>query len=66
MTRPDKFLDPYMGKDYSNRAGLISGTEILTKGFEMLYNNPEELAEGDPDMFDFLWRILRGPRPQKP
>jgi hypothetical protein len=48
-TRRDKFLDPYMGKDYGRTA-----TEILSMGLEMFYADPVQLAENDPDYFDFI------------
>ena len=55
MTRLDKFLRPYMGKEYPDRGG----TEIITMGVEMLYNDPQKLAKGDPDYFDFLLQTLQ-------
>jgi hypothetical protein len=54
-TRRDKFLDPYMGKDYGRTA-----TEILSMGLEMFYADPVQLAENDPDYFDFIFDLVRG------
>jgi len=55
MTRRDKFLDPYMGKIYSDGA-----TEIVSMGAEYFYNQTARMAMEDPDMFDFIFNLLRG------
>jgi hypothetical protein len=55
MTRRDKFLDPYMGKIYSDGA-----TEIVSMGAEYFYGQTARLAAEDPDMFDFIFNLLRG------
>lgn len=52
FTRPDKFLDRYMGKDYGSRA-----TEILSMGLELLYSDPWGLL-ADEDYFDFILGLL--------
>lgn len=59
MTRLDRWLDPYMGKDYYSSATQRYATEILSVGLEILYTNPCSLSEGDPEMFDFLYDLLR-------
>lgn len=57
VARPDKFMDPYMGKDYGRRA-----TEILSMGLQYFYEKPFEFANDDPDMFDFIYDLVRGNR----
>ena len=54
MTRKDRFIDAYMGKDYPK------ATEILSMGMEYMHNDPIRLATKDPEMFDFIFNILRG------
>ena len=54
-TRPDEFLDPYMGKDYGTRA-----TEIVSMGLEYFYEKSLELARDDPEYFDFIFDLVRG------
>lgn len=51
-TRRDKFINVYMGKDYSG-----SSYEIVSMGFEMFYTRPNELIK-DPDYFKFILGIL--------
>lgn len=50
---PDKFIDPYMGR---LNAG---GGEILSMGLDMFYTDPIRFARDDPDMFDFIYAIVR-------
>lgn len=53
VTRVDKWLNPYMGKEYKN------ASEILSMGMEMMYRNPVYLAKNDPEMFDFIYSVVR-------
>lgn len=55
LTRKDKFLHEYMGKDYGGQA-----TEIVSMGLEWMYTKPAILASRDADMFDFIFRLARG------
>lgn len=55
VARRDKWIEPYMGKDYKRRA-----TELVSMGLEMLHNNPGKLARDDPEMFDFIFDLVRG------
>jgi len=55
VTRRDKFLDPYMGKDYQRRS-----TEIVSMGMEYYWDNPAHFARQDPEYFDFIFDLLRG------
>jgi len=55
LTRKDKFIDPYMGKDYQGRA-----SEILSMGLGEFYKDPYRLASRDPGYFDFIYKLVRG------
>lgn len=55
LTKKDKFIDPYMGKDYQGRA-----SEILSMGLGEFYKNPYRLASKDPGYFDFIYNLVRG------
>jgi hypothetical protein len=55
LYRKDKFMNPYMGKDYEGRA-----TEILSMGLQNFYEQPYELATRDPKYFDFIYNLVRG------
>lgn len=52
MARFDKFLNPYMGKDYGGWA-----YELVSMGFEMAYTRPDELIK-DEEYADFILGIL--------
>jgi len=52
VTRFDKFLDGYMGKDYGE-----SAYELVSMGFQMAYTNPTALWK-DPDMAEWIYGIL--------
>lgn len=54
-TRRDKFIDEYMGKDYRRQA-----TELVSMGIEYLHTKPATLARRDPDMFDWVFNLVRG------
>lgn len=55
VTRRDRWIDPYIGKDYQRTA-----TEIVSMGVEWMYERPIELARQDPEFFDFIYNLLRG------
>lgn len=55
LTRRDKFIEEYMGKDYGRQA-----TEIVSMGLEWMYTKPAMLASRDADMFDFIFNLVRG------
>ena len=50
--RKDKFVSPYMGKDYGGTA-----YELVSMGFQYAYCDPMELAK-DPDMQAWIYGIL--------
>jgi SPP1 gp7 family putative phage head morphogenesis protein len=51
-TRPDDFLDAYMGKDYSGTA-----YELVSMGFETAYCDPVKLSQ-DADMEEWIYGLL--------
>lgn len=55
ITRLDKFLDPYVGKDYNG-----SGHEVIAMGLQWLYQSPVWFAKNDPEHFDLMISIVRG------
>jgi len=56
ITKRNKFLDPYMGKQYSGG----HATEIVSMGIEYMYAEPIEFATKDPEYFDFMYDLMRG------
>lgn len=56
LTKPDKFIDPYIGRVYPGRPGV---TEVLSMGLQYLYQDPILLAQQDPEMFDLIVKICR-------
>ena len=54
VTKVDKWLNLYMGKVYPDKS-----TEILSMGLELMYKNPVYLAKKDPEMFDFIYSVVR-------
>ena len=52
LTRADKFINPYMGKDYSGTA-----YELASMGFEDIFTEPEAILR-DPDMANWLLGML--------
>jgi len=53
--KPDRFITPYIGKNVSSK-----GTEIITMGLQYMYEDPVRFAQADPDMFDFIYNLVRG------
>jgi hypothetical protein len=60
--RGDKFRDPYIGKDY----GAARWTEVVSMGLEYMFRDPLAFAREDPDMFDFIYDLLRGKPDARP
>ena len=50
MTRPDEFIDPYVGKDYG-----IHATEVSSMGMQYMRADMFKFARDDPGHFDFTW-----------
>ena len=52
LTRKDKFLDVYMGKDYGGRS-----YELVSMGFEYAFTDPMKLLQ-DEDMAEWIFGLL--------
>ena len=52
VTRKDKFISPYMGKDYGGQA-----FELVSMGFQYAYTDYDKLSQ-DEDMRDWILGIL--------
>lgn len=50
--RRDKFIDPYIGKDYGG-----FGYELVSMGFQWAYTDPLKLMQ-DKDMAEWIFGIL--------
>lgn len=65
---PDHFVYPYIGKLYMD--AYPNGhmpTEVISSGLELLYSHPAELAETDPEFFNFIIQTIQpGRAPKKP
>lgn len=53
--RPDKFVSPYMGKDYGGRT-----TEILSMGMEDIFTQRYNTWEKDPQYMQFILGVIAG------
>lgn len=63
VARRDKFVDPYMGKDYTVYGdGYEPHSEFYSMSLERMYEDPIGFATTDPDSFDFVWNKLHGGR----
>lgn len=56
VTKRDRWLHPYMGKYYPTE-GI---TELISMGVEYLYRDPIGFSRDDPEMFDFIYDLVRG------
>jgi len=54
VARPDKFLEPYTGRDYHGHA-----TEVVSMGFQHLAEDPAGFFKNDPDHFHFTLGVIR-------
>ncbi len=54
VARPDRFISPYMGKQYRD-----GSTEIISMGLEYFFSDPVSLAKQDPEYFTFMYDVLR-------
>ena len=64
VTRRDKFIHPYQGKEYKfrNDSGSFA-SEVTSMGVQMLYEDPLKVAQQDPELFEFLWDLFAKPAP---
>lgn len=53
VARPDKFLDPYVGKIYTS-----GSTEIVSMGLEHLYADPVNFFNQDRGHFEFILEVI--------
>jgi len=53
VARPDKFINPYIGRDYK---GVY--TEVLSMGFQYLYQGAGDFYRRDPDHFLFTMGVI--------
>jgi len=68
----DEFAVPYIGKYYTEpslawKPGMpvnwenVYASEVISMGVQYIYENPAYFAQRDPDMFDFIFDVLRAP-----
>jgi hypothetical protein len=68
----DEFAVPYIGKYYPEpslawKPGMpfdwedAYASEVISMGLQYMYENPAYFAQRDPDMFDFIFDVLRAP-----
>lgn len=55
MSRRDKFLNPYMGKEYDGKQ-----TEIISMGIEEMFDDSSAFYRKDPEYFSFIYGLLTG------
>jgi hypothetical protein len=55
ITRPDNFIDPYVGKVYDGDA-----TEVVSMGLQYMFSDPVAFYNKDPDHFKFIYGIIKG------
>lgn len=61
VARRDKFIDPYVGKDYGVYSnGKRYATEVISMGLQHYYTDPVGFAKADPEHFDLIYTALRG------
>jgi hypothetical protein len=55
VTVADNFMHPYMGKIYPG----FKSTEIMSMGMQLFFDDPVKFARDDPDMFRFIYAVVR-------
>lgn len=61
VTRPDQFLDEYIGKEYIWRGdGESHSSEAFSMGIEYFWADPVKFAKDDPDHFRVILDVMRG------
>jgi SPP1 gp7 family putative phage head morphogenesis protein len=58
VTKKDKFIDPYCGKQYPD-----GSTEITSMGFQYMFEDPIGFAKKDPEYFEYIINIARRLKP---
>jgi len=59
ITRPDRFIDPYVGRAYVEPGVGHYATEIVSMGMELFFTDPGQFARDDPGHFDFIYNLMR-------
>jgi len=54
LTRADKFINAYIGKDYGDKIS----SEVVSMGFQYLFQKPAEFYAKDPDHFMFTMGLI--------
>lgn len=54
---PDRFITPYVGKQYVSRHKVVA-TEVISVGLENYIYDPAMFARLDPEHFDLIWNVL--------
>jgi hypothetical protein len=57
--KPDQFVDPYVGKKYTQFERTYA-TEVLSMGMEEMYADPVAFAKRDPDHFAYTYAAMKG------
>lgn len=55
----DTFIHPYTGKVYKNSDGYFA-SEVLSMGFQHMYEDPSGFRQKDPDHFAFTALVMKG------
>lgn len=55
ISKPDKFIRPYIGKIYPDRS-----TEVISMGLEFMYKDPIDFYRKDPHHFKFIYDVMTG------
>jgi hypothetical protein len=55
LCKPDKFVDPYIGKFYSD-----GSTEVVSVGLACYYSDPVGFLRRDPEHFAFIYDVVHG------
>lgn len=56
----DNFDSPYTGKFYGKTLGTARATEVLSMGFQQMYEDPYSFSQKDPEFFGFIMSIGEG------
>lgn len=60
VSKRDRFLNPYMGKEYVSASGHRYATEVSSMAIEHLHRDAADLLERDPETFWFAVGQLAG------
>jgi SPP1 gp7 family putative phage head morphogenesis protein len=60
LAKRDQFFHAYDGKIPYTRAGQPYATEIISRGFEYMWQDAALFLEQQPDYFEMIWHSMRG------